>query len=681
MESYSLTVVFIIGLIFAFMDAFGIGANDVANSFSTSVASKSLTLKQACVIAIFTEFLGAFLLGSHTAKTIRDGIVDLNKFQGKQDALMIGMMCALIGSSTWVLTASKLGLPVSTTHSIIGATIGIGIAIHGVGVVNWGWANKGVLQIITSWFLSPLVAGIVGAIIYCSVKYLVLKRKTPFKNGLRFIPVYFFITVSIIVFFIVYKGSPGINLTSLGFPIILAITLGIAFIAVLFAIFFYIPWVKRIIINHEDLKFYHIPFIHFIGERKHLSEKTLESAIPESKIDIVDLKKDNFDSNHTDITVYSIKGNSDKLEKEQSKNEENKGFSKKLGGIFSHGMNQEIADYKNDEYKEMHNAAIKYDDDTEELYSFLQVLTASFASFAHGSNDVANAVGPLTTIYYIWRTGLNPDSSLSIPNWILILCAAAIDLGLITYGYHVMRSLGNKITLLTPTRGFSSELSACLTVLTCSRLSLPVSTTHCITGSTTAIGLCNGNLKSVNWKLLLFCGFSWMLTLPIAGLIAGITFKLLYPIFIHLYITAKNICREIEDNTKEEEEEEEEENRNSTVSINNSNTSTVNIKTTTVVSSTTTTSKTNPNNFSLEMNDNEYIISDSLTKNLPFNISYPDKTGYYLYIKDGETAFDSVLVILYDNAEIKICEISAGDDYKSYSYPKEYMHPLNFKPI
>ncbi|ORY55397.1 phosphate transporter [Neocallimastix californiae] len=484
MDSYSLTLVFIIGLIFAFMDAFGIGANDVANSFSTSVASKSLTLKQACFIAVFTEFFGALLLGSHTAKTIRDGIVDLSKFQGKQDALMVGMMCALIGSSTWVLTASKLGFPVSTTHSIIGATIGIGIVIHGFGVVNWGWANKGVLQIITSWFLSPLVA-----------------------------------------------GTPGINLTSLGFPIILAVTLGIAFIAVLFAIFFYIPWVKRIIINHEDLKFYHIPFIHFIGEHKHLSEIALESGIPESKIDIMNIKK-NSDI-HEDIINYSAKDISNKMEKEQPKNEANKSLSKKLGGIFTHGINQEIAEYKNDEYKEMHDAAIKYDDNTEELYSFLQILTASFASFAHGSNDVANAVGPLTTIYYIWCTGLNPDSTLSIPIWILIFCAVAIDLGLITYGYHVMRSLGNKITLLTPTRGFSSELSACLTVLTCSRLSLPVSTTHCITGSTTAIGLCNGNLKSVNWKLLLFCGFSWILTLPIAGIIAGITFKLLYPIFMY----------------------------------------------------------------------------------------------------------------------------------------------------
>jgi len=319
----------------------------------------------------------------------------------------------------------------------------------------------------------------------------------------------------------------------------MAITFGLALAAVIFAIFFYIPWVKRIILNHENLKYYQIPFIHFIEERKiNMSDDSNATAVEiELQENTKDLKEDlkktksDKDTSDVDITVYPRE--MDEKEKDLLRLEEGNGFTKKLGGFLTHGINQEIADYKNDQYKEMHAAAVKYDDNTEKLYSFLQVLTASFASFAHGSNDVANSVGPLTTIYYIWSTGLNPDSKINIPTWILVFCAVAIDLGLITYGYHVMRSLGNKITLLTPSRGFSSELSACLTVLTCSRLSLPVSTTHCITGSTTAIGLCNGNLKSVNWKLLLFCGFSWMLTLPVAGCIAGITFKILYPIFMY----------------------------------------------------------------------------------------------------------------------------------------------------
>ncbi|OUM58767.1 hypothetical protein PIROE2DRAFT_15871, partial [Piromyces sp. E2] len=210
----------------------------------------------------------------------------------------------------------------------------------------------------------------------------------------------------------------------------------------------------------------------------------------------------------------------------------------------------------------------------------------------------------------------------------------------------------------------------------------------------------------------------------------------------HLYITAKDIYREIEDNVKypkeyidlleavindnevqkskedieklkklvdkyeknknslnkrfrpeeeeetekvEDEEKEEKENKNlntltktTPTSINDNTTSTINIKTTTVVPSTTTTSNTNPNNLSFELDDNEYIIWDSLPKNLPFNVGYPDKTGYYLYIKDGKTAFDGASVILYDGAGVKIWEISAGDDYKGYSYPKEYMYPLNF---
>ncbi|ORX42665.1 phosphate transporter [Piromyces finnis] len=544
MEPFSLTAVFVVGLAFAFLDAFGIGANDVSNSFSTSVASKSLTLKQACIIAIFTEFFGAVLLGSHTAKTIRDGIINLSEFKGEQDILMVGMMCALIGSSTWVLTATKFGLPVSTTHSIIGATIGIGIATHGFGVVNWGWAGKGVLQIITSWFLSPVAAGIVGAIIYNSVKYLVLKRRNPFKSGLRNIPFYFFITIAIIVFFIIYKGAPGLNLSKLGFPTIVGITIGFSLLAALFSVIFYVPWIKRIIKGNEDLRFYHIPFIHFIGERKKTTMSSIEEGLNNTKDTYYEKNITNeMNQSVGDISDYylnsnkTINNNSNfnnkdaELYNNKLKNEETTASKKmKISKILSNGINKEIADYKSDELKGMHDAAIRYDDDTEKLYSFLQIFTASFASFAHGSNDVANAVGPLTTIYYIWHTGSDPSSSLSIPIWILIMCALAINIGLVTYGYNVMRSLGNKITLLTPTRGFCVELSACLTVLSCSRLSLPVSTTHCITGSTTAIGLCNGNTKSVNWKLLGFCFFSWLLTLPVAGLIAGIMFKIIYPI-------------------------------------------------------------------------------------------------------------------------------------------------------
>jgi len=197
----------------------------------------------------------------------------------------------------------------------------------------------------------------------------------------------------------------------------------------------------------------------------------------------------------------------------------------KLLSVAGHGLNKEIADYNHDKNKEMHDVAIKYDNDTETLYSFLQILTAAFASFAHGSNDVANAVGPLATIYIIYTTGtVDPTGVTPVPIWILALGGVAIDVGLLTYGYHVMRSLGNEITYHSPSRGFSMELGTSLTVLTASKLGLPISTTHCITGATAGVGLCNGNVKALNWKLLAWCFFSWVITLPIAGCTAGLIF-------------------------------------------------------------------------------------------------------------------------------------------------------------
>ena len=107
--------IFAIGMLFAFLDAWNIGANDVANSFATSVSSRSLTMKQAMLIATVMEFAGAVLVGSRVADTIRSKILSVSAFEQQPAILMLGMMCALVGSSTWLTVATKMGLPVSTT--------------------------------------------------------------------------------------------------------------------------------------------------------------------------------------------------------------------------------------------------------------------------------------------------------------------------------------------------------------------------------------------------------------------------------------------------------------------------------------------------------------------------------------------------------------------------------------
>jgi len=168
----------------------------------------------------------------------------------------------------------------------------------------------------------------------------------------------------------------------------------------------------------------------------------------------------------------------------------------------------------------MHARTQHYDNKTEHLYSFLQVMTAATSSFAHGSNDVSNALGPLSAIFLIWNTGKLSSKS-PVPVWVLVYGAAAIVIGLWTYGYNIMRNLGNRLTLHSPSRGFSMELGSALTVVMATRLALPISTTQCITGATVGVGLCTGDVKAINWRMIAWIYFGWIITLPVTGIIAG----------------------------------------------------------------------------------------------------------------------------------------------------------------
>ena len=199
---------------------------------------------------------------------------------------------------------------------------------------------------------------------------------------------------------------------------------------------------------------------------------------------------------------------------------------------FFHGVDRDIVGEQLDDTKKsktnfltrniskVHENTAHFDNQTEHLYSFLQVLTAAVASFAHGSNDVSNAIGPLAAIFLIWNTGAVSSKS-PVPVWVLVYGGAAIVIGLWTYGYNIMRNLGNRLTLHSPSRGFSMELGSAITVILATRLALPISTTQCITGATVGVGLCSGTLRAINWKMIAWIYAGWIVTLPVAGIIAG----------------------------------------------------------------------------------------------------------------------------------------------------------------
>ncbi|THV01278.1 phosphate transporter [Dendrothele bispora CBS 962.96] len=540
---------FFFGLFFASMDAYGIGANDVANSFATSVSSRSLKLWQACIAAAIMEFLGAVLAGSRVATTIRSGIIDIEIFQEDPAMLLLAMVCAIAGSSIWLIFATRHHMPVSTTHSIVGALVGVGIAAGGADSVKWEWDGLG--QVFATWGVAPLIAGGFAAVVYLLTKYLVLKRKDSTKAGLIMSPFWFFAVTVILTLTILWKGSPNLGLAEMSIPDLMAAVFGTATVVCALACLFWLPFVYcRVVRGDYTIKWYHFFYGPFLWKRVppedahsftapdavpdyYKGHHTTSNPAPQGPRD-----HENAHSESQGDSVDNVNEHEDEREKEKVKAPRERGesmpamlrevelpqiegawiepknlyiiaryhsvpFLKRalFGGIFKDVVSLQTSNP--DDAKrlaDVHSRAAQYDNKTEHLYSFLQVMTACTASFAHGSNDISNAVGPFATIYETWHTGNYVGGRTPVPTWILVYGAIWLVIGLATYGYNIMRILGNRLTLHSPTRGFSMELGAAITVVLASQLALPVSTTQCITGATAAVGLCNGDLKSINWK-------------------------------------------------------------------------------------------------------------------------------------------------------------------------------------
>src|SRR3972149_6607710 len=194
--------------VFGLFMAWGIGANDVANAMATSVGSRALSFKTAIIIAAVFEFSGAFLAGGGGTPTIRNGMIDATLLSDTPELLVYGMLASLLAAGIWLVVASRYGLPVSTTHSIVGAIVGFAAVVVGVEAVKWGKVGS----IAMSWVISPLLAGILSYLLFRSVQMLILNSKDPFKNAKRFVPLYIFLTGFIVALVTLFKGLTHIGL-------------------------------------------------------------------------------------------------------------------------------------------------------------------------------------------------------------------------------------------------------------------------------------------------------------------------------------------------------------------------------------------------------------------------------------------------------------------------------------
>lgn len=514
----------ICGGFFSFISAMGIGANDVANSFATSIGSKALTIKQAVFLACIFETSGAILMGSHVSETIRKGIADYECFQDEPYTLMYGCMWVSFSVALWLFTASYFEMPVSTTHSCIGGMIGMTIAIKGVDCVIWYKSIDtfpyigGVSGIVISWFISPLLSGLISFSLYIFTRKYILRKNYETKNIYYVFPPLIGITISLNAFLIFYKGAKGIGLDKTPLEIVLSISLGIGFFVTL-SIIPLLSIIYKKIENNNNTQ------LNILENRNNSFINNLILDNNGNNIDIA-----NGNGNDIDFVDGNGNGNSNDII-----DVNNIDIVDGNGNIFFNKIikiNINNFDEINQKDKKLvdiiHNNAEKFDIRIEDFFKYLQIFSASCASFSHGANDVANAIGPFIAIYTIYLEGDVKKNSAIDNNayWILSFGGIGISIGLLLYGYKIMRAIGIKLCKITPSRGTIIELSAAFVTILGSRLSIPLSTTHCQIGATVGVGLLETswekNIQGINIKILYKIIFGWIITCIFVGIITGI---------------------------------------------------------------------------------------------------------------------------------------------------------------
>ncbi len=385
--------------------AFNIGANDVANTMGTAVGSQAMTIKQAIVLAAVFEFLGALLIGDEVSRTIKQGFVSPTIFAADPYGFALGMTAAILATALWLQFATIRGLPVSTTHSIVGAVLGFAIMYGGWDDVNFTQLGA----IFSSWIISPILGGIISYIALRFILRVIIDSYDPIQRAKRLVP--FMIGIAVVI-------------------------LSSAFTPKL---------IKKIHVENAQVW------------------GLLASVI----------------------------------------------LGLCVAYVF-YSMLKRIANERHDREKVL---AL-----TEKIFARMQFVTACFLAFAHGSNDVANAIGPASAVISA-LTDNSVSNETQIPFWLLLVGGLGIVVGLAAFGRKVIQTVGQEITEITPSRGFAAEFAAALTILVGTILGLPLSTTHVLVGAVIGVGFARG-ISGIDVVVIRRIARSWIVTMPITALIS-----------------------------------------------------------------------------------------------------------------------------------------------------------------
>ena len=447
MEPITLVLIGLALIVCAYM-AWNIGANDVANAMGTSVGSRALTLKQAVIIAAVFEFCGAFFAGDAVTDTVRKGILSVDFSDPMVDAafsqdIAFGFIAAMMAAATWLTIATRYGLPVSTTHSIIGGILGVGLILevkHDTSLIDWEVVRK----VVMSWIASPLMGGLLAFFSYMIIKKTILDSENPIDRSRWLAPILAFPTFFVLGLALQFKALKGF--------ISRADTNG---------------WI-------EDKR----------------------AWLPAKEDGVFDPWADN-----AWIPINSVM------------------LAAFIGAISSLVLYMVLRRIDITEEKRGFRGV-------ERIFVWLQIITAAYVAFAHGANDRSNAIGPMAAVWQVLSSdGGQLMEQAPIPLWLILLGSAGIAIGVMTWGWRVMETIGKKITDITPTRGFAAEFGAATTILVFSMpfLAVPVSTTHTLVGAVVGVGLAGG-AKAVDFRVFGKIAASWVASVPAAAFGAIVLF-------------------------------------------------------------------------------------------------------------------------------------------------------------
>ena len=389
-------------------------------------------------------------------------------FEARPMIVAYGLLASLCAAGVWLQLASYFGWPVSTTHSIIGAVLGFGLIVGGVDAVNWSQ----ICSIGASWVISPLLGGGLAFLVFSLLRRKIFYAVRPVAAAKKVVP---YLTSTLLGAFTLIGASGR-------FEDKMIIALGLA-VCVWFLVFFVtkllLLWVHE---TEDSIKCESLSnpqaevFIRKALKHLHRTEEVTSGEL----------------RYYVSLIVDELKSLITLSQRQQSVREAN---YKIVEGIFAK----------------------------------MQLISACFMAFAHGANDVANAIGPLVGVVHIVQTK-SLALGLPTPSWILMLGGAGIIIGLATWGWRVIETVGRKITELTPSRGFSAEFGAALTILVASRLGLPISTTHTLVGAVLGVGLARG-ISALNLNTVRDILVSWIITIPAGACVAIVFYKIFEVIF------------------------------------------------------------------------------------------------------------------------------------------------------